>query len=256
MRNSNSSLIFVATVCVLVIGISIVKGSDSHAKDESNSVVYPDYYYAEASDINTTDKTDTQKQVVEPEVQTDITSAMIADEDTALASTPTVAESKNDTSVTSKKTTSAKKNNANSSVKKPTSTYNAKSRLLADMANSSVLTTAAQNAANTIITAKAVKYQALANGAALSIATVHNQKQEALADLITAKHAARSNRASHLLNVAAGTTKDVLDTALTIHNDINGNVDQVHEDVKTVLDGISEVHDEVRDIIHDIKQFP
>ena len=71
------------------------------------------------------------------------------------------------------------------------------------MAQSSVLANSTQALANAVITAKTVKYQTLATGAAVGVATIHNQRREAVLDLVEAKQKARTDRVNRSLTELA-----------------------------------------------------
>ena len=124
-----------------------------------------------------------------------------------------------------------------------------KSQILSDMAQSSVLANSTQALANAVITAKTVKYQTLATGAAVGVATIHNQRREAVLDLVEAKQKARTDRVNRIINRTGETTRNALDTALTIHNDLKQNADKIESDIKDTIDKIHHAHDEIKDIL-------
>ncbi len=270
MKKDKGSLAFWLTVCVLIACVAMAKDSNntSQAKN-STDVVYPDYYYAKTSDDSDTtgDENTHHTDQVQPDdkqedtVHIDETIVPLADtmdEDTS-ASRPQ-ASTKN-----AVQNTAASLSSAVSPAS--TSILERKSQILSDMAQSSVLANSTQALANAVITAKTVKYQTLATSAAVGAATLHNQRREAVLDLIETKQKSHTETANRVITQTGETTKKAFDTALTIHNDINQNVGQIHDDikqnadkiesdVKDTIDKIHQKHDEIKDILDKLGSLP
>ena len=267
MRKGKDSLTFLLTVCVLVIYVAMAKDSGSTSKAKSSTdVVYPDYYAKTSDDLDTTSNKDSNTQTQAAEEEAD--EATIEEPFVPLADAIPETDSQSEKATKSTKTATHKtvtNTSAQSSTALPISTsiLERKSRILSDMAQSSVLNNSAQTLANAAITAKAVKTQAIASGVALGAAQIHNQRREAVVDLIENRQKARTDTVNKLITQNGDTTKDVLNTALTIHNDINQNAnkiyddikqnkDQIHNDVHDTIDRIHKTHDDIKDKIDNL----
>lgn len=257
MKKDKSSLVFWLTVCVLVICVALAKDSNHTSQAKGNTdVVYPDYYYAKTSDDTDTVKdkaTSLTSQVQQNSKQEDtvnIEETFVPLADTMFEETSTSVQPQASTKNTVQKSTSAP-TASQSSVAIPASVsiLERKSQILSDMAQSSVLANSTQALANAVITAKTVKYQTLATGAAVGVATIHNQRREAVLDLVEAKQKARTDRVNRIINRTGETTQNALDTALTIHNDLKQNADKIESDIKDTIDKIHHTHDEIKDIL-------
>lgn len=131
------------------------------------------------------------------------------------------------------------------------------------MAQSSSLINTTQTLANAVVAAKTAKYQAVAAGVALGTANIHNQKRAAVLDLVESRQKAHTDTVNKIISQTGDTTKDVLNTALTIHNDINQihndlkqNADKIHGDIKDKIDEIHKTHDEIKDVIDNLPHLP
>ena len=257
MKKDKSSLVFWLTVCVLVVCVALAKDSNYTSQAKSNTdVVYPDYYYAKTSDDTDTvnDKaTSHTSQVQQDSKQEDIVNideTFVPLDDTMFEETSTSVQPQASTKNTVQKSTSVP-TASQSSVAIPASVsiLERKSQILSDMAQSSVLANSTQALANAVITAKTVKYQTLATGAAVGVATIHNQRREAVLDLVEAKQKACTDRVNRIINRTGETTQNALDTALTIHNDLKQNADKIESDIKDTIDKIHHAHDEIKDIL-------
>ena len=253
MKKDKSSLVF----CVLVVCVALSKDSNHTSQAKSNTdVVYPDYYYAKTSDDTDTVKdkaTSHTSQVQQDSKQEDIVNideTFVPLADTMVEETSTSVQPQASTKNTVQKSTSVP-TASQSSVAIPASVsiLERKSQILSDMAQSSVLANSTQALANAVITAKTVKYQTLATGAAVGVATIHNQRREAVLDLVEAKQKARTDRVNRIINRTGETTRNALDTALTIHNDLKQNADKIESDIKDTIDKIHHAHDEIKDIL-------
>ena len=257
MKKDKSSLVFWLTVCALVVCVALAKDSNHTSQAKGNTdVVYPDYYYAKTSDDTDTVKdkaTSHTSQVQQNSKQEDtvnIEETFVPLADTMFEETSTAVQPQASTKNTVQKSTSAP-TASQSSVAIPTSVsiLERKSQILSDMAQSSVLANSTQALANAVITAKTVKYQTLATGAAVGVATIHNQRREAVLDLVEAKQKAHTDRVNRIINRTGETTQNALDTALTIHNDLKQNADKIESDIKDTIDKIHHTHDEIKDIL-------
>lgn len=240
MRKTNSSFIFAVLVCLLIGGVAIAKNTDNDSKETNTdnlSVVYPDYYYAKDSDTVTTEDKSTDSKN-ESDTDNSDTNDNIEAVETLIVTIPETAPASTDVIP---KTSAPTKNIStySASVKKTDS----KNRLLSNMADNSVLSNALQNTANTIITAKAVKYQAAANGIALGASAIHNQNHQALVDIITAKTTAKADNQAHLLNHVSNTAKDIINTADTIQSHHKENTEQIHNNIHETLTDIKDLID-------------
>ena len=257
MKKDKSSLVFWLTVCVLVVCVALAKDSNHTSQAKSNTdVVYPDYYYAKTSDDTDTVKdkaTSHTSQVQQDSKQEDIVNideTFVPLADTMVEETSTSVQPQASTKNTVQKSTSVP-TASQSSVAIPASVsiLERKSQILSDMAQSSVLANSTQALANAVITAKTVKYQTLVTGAAVGVATIPNQRREAVLDLVEAKQKARTDRVNRIINRTGETTRNALDTALTIHNDLKQNADKIESDIKDTIDKIHHAHDEIKDIL-------
>lgn len=257
MKKDKSSLVFWLAVCVLVVCVALAKDSNhtSQAKDNTD-VVYPDYYYAKTSDDTDTVKdkaTSHTSQVQQDSKQEDIVNideTFVPLADTMVEEASTSVQPQASTKNTVQKSASAPAaSQSSAAIPASVSILERKSQILSDMAQSSVLANSTQTLANAVITAKTVKYQTLATSAAVGVATIHNQRREAVLDLVEAKQKARTDRVNQIINRTGETTQNALDTALTIHNDLKQNADKIESDIKDTIDKIHHTHDEIEDIL-------
>ena len=260
MRKEKGSLTFWLTVCVLVICVAMARDNSSTSRAKgSTDVVYPDYYAKTSDDLDTTNtekthrntKTSTKKEGT----------VNIEEEDIPLADTITDKTS-NDKNTTPKISTATPTSNS-TALPATTSVLDRKSQILSDMAQSSALINTTQTLANAVVAAKTVKYQAIATGVALGTANIHNQKRAAVLDLVESRQKAHTDTVNKIITQTGDTTKDVLNTALTIHNDINQihndlkqNADKIHGDIKDKIDKIHKTHDEIKDVIDNLPHLP
>lgn len=263
MRKEKGSLTFWLTVCVLVICVAMARDNSSTSKAKgSTDVVYPDYYAKTSDDLNTTNNTKAHRNT-KPSTKKEDT-VNIEETDVPLADT-IAAESSNDknTKTTTQKISTATSTSNSTASPVAASILNRKSQILSDMAQSSVLTNTTQALANAVIAAKTAKYQAVATGVALSTANLHNQRHAAVLDLVESRQKAHTDTVNKIITQTGDTTKDVLNTALTIHNDINQihndlkqNADKIHGDIKDKIDKIHKTHDEIKDVIDNLPHLP
>ena len=267
MKKDKGSLAFWLTVCVLVVCVALAKDSSHTSKAMSSTdVVYPDYYAKAENTADTADKEDIHtddKAAMKAEQEENVT---ISEPVVPLADTIVEEPSKSQTASTAVK--KAVQNTASAaSVPVSTSLIERKSRLLSDMAQSSVVADSAQTLANALIAAKTARYQTLATGTAVAAATLHNQRREAVLDLIENRQKTHAATANRIITQTGETTKDVLDTTLTIHNDIQQNIDKIHDDlqqnadhiesdVKDTIDQIHNKHEEIKDFLDKLNPLP
>lgn len=262
MRKEKGSLTFWLTVCVLVICVAMARdnGSTSKAKG-STDVVYPDYYAKTSDDLDTTNTEKAHRNTKTSTKKEDTVNVNIEEEDIPLADTITD-ETPSAQNTTPKISTVTPTSNS-TTLPITTSVLDRKSQILSDMAQSSALINTTQTLANAVVAAKTAKYQAVAAGVALGTANIHNQKRAAVLDLVESRQKAHTDTVNKIISQTRDTTKDVLNTALTIHNDINQihndlkqNADKIHGDIKDKIDEIHKTHDEIKDVIDNLPHLP
>lgn len=276
MRKGKDSLTFWLIVGALVICVAVAKNNGNAEAKDSVDIVYPDYYAKnDDTEAETTEAAETE------EAQSVSEEEAVLIEDSVIPLADAVSDTAASTAKTAKAAATKKSSAAATAPSTAAGLLERKSQLLSDMAQSSVVADGVQTLANAVITAKTVKYQTLANAAAVSAVNLHNQHHAEALNLIAAQQKAKTDRVNRVITTVGDTTEDILDTAITIQqnknqlrediqkdiqqkaddldkiqSDIHSDVQKAQEDINKTLDDISQTQKEINDKLDDLSHLP